>query len=380
MHRSPTLHRYDLRSRSEAPGGERARSEERLVSNASAPSEPKGPAEAKEAHAVPSFQATSTEVPAVPQSDAIATAELLSRMTELCSLVVQRMVAGSVSPPQAQAPLRLNLPVPTFSGYTDKKSIADFLDDLTAYQTAVSSQDTDFPESVGKVTRHLLPVRVSRTADHRQRNLLYNQHHRDWDLRLAELAFATRTTVNRSTGFTPAFLNLGREAPFPVENALGLRDGGTRPPYSRFAEDLRSRLDDAARTARENLDVARLDQARQYNRGRRNLTYSVGDLVLRRTHPLSDASRGFAASLADRWDGPFEVSACSSGLTYRLRRCDTGEETGPVHISDLKSYHLRDPDGEEPDSQPASLQDLDPDPVPGPASSRYDLRPRRRRT
>ncbi|XP_064471300.1 uncharacterized protein LOC135385741 [Ornithodoros turicata] len=133
-----------------------------------------------------------------------------------------------------------------------------------------------------------------------------SQHHRDWDLRLTELAFATRTTVNRSTGFTPAFLNLGREAPFPVENALGLWDGSTQPPYSRYAEDLQSRLDVAARTARENLDVARLDQARQYNRGRRNLTYSVGDLVLRRTHPLSDASRGFAASLADRWDGPFE--------------------------------------------------------------------------
>ncbi|XP_064457426.1 uncharacterized protein LOC135368205 isoform X2 [Ornithodoros turicata] len=207
-----------------------------------------------------------------------------------------------------------------------------------------------------------------------------SQHHRDWDLRLAELAFATRTTVNRSTGFTPAFLNLGREAPFPVENALRLRDGSTQPPYSRFAEDLRSRLDDAARTARENLDVARLDQARQYNRGRRNLTYSVGDLVLRRTHPLSDASRGFAASLADRWDGPFEVSACPSGLTYRLRRCNTGEETGPVHISDLKTYHLRDPDGDETDLPPPPLQDSDQGAPPGPARRRYNLRPRRQRT
>ncbi|XP_064470092.1 uncharacterized protein LOC135384839 [Ornithodoros turicata] len=205
-----------------------------------------------------------------------------------------------------------------------------------------------------------------------------SQHHRHWDLRLAELAFATGTTVNRSTGFTPAFLNLGREAPFPVENALRLRDGSTQPPYSRYAEDLRSRLDVEARTARENLDVARLDQARQYSRGRRNVTYIVGDLVLRRTHPLSDAACGFAASLADRWDGPFDVSAYSSGLTYRLRRCDTCEETGPVHISDLKTYHLRDPEGEEADGQ-LPTQDLDQDSVPGP-SSRYSLRPRRRRS
>ncbi|XP_064462453.1 uncharacterized protein LOC135373109 [Ornithodoros turicata] len=224
---------------------------------------------------------------------------------------------------------------------------------------------------MGTMARHLLPVRVSRSADHWQRNLLYNQHYRDWDLHQTELAFATRTTVNRSTGFTPAFLNLGREAPFPVENALDLRDGSTQSPYSRYAEDFQSRRDVAARTARENLDVARLDQARQYNRGRRNLTYSVGDLVLRRTHPLSDAPRGFAASLADRWNGPFEVSACSSGLTYRLRRCDTGEETGPVHVSDLKAYHLRDPDGEETDHQPSPPQDLDQDSASGPAPSRY---------
>ncbi|XP_064479144.1 uncharacterized protein LOC135392358 [Ornithodoros turicata] len=53
--------------------------------------------------------------------------------------------------------------------------------------------------------------------------LLVSQHHRDWDLHMAELPFATRTTVKRSTGFTPASLNLGREAPFPVENALRLR-------------------------------------------------------------------------------------------------------------------------------------------------------------
>ncbi|XP_064488330.1 uncharacterized protein K02A2.6-like [Ornithodoros turicata] len=82
------------------------------------------------------LMADKAKVP-TPQLDAIATAELLSRMTELCSLLVQRLDAGSVLPPHAQAPLRLNLPVPTFSGYTDKKSVAGFLDDLTAYQTGM---------------------------------------------------------------------------------------------------------------------------------------------------------------------------------------------------------------------------------------------------
>ncbi|XP_064472385.1 uncharacterized protein LOC135386399 [Ornithodoros turicata] len=138
---------------------------------------------------------------------------------------------------------------------------------------------------------------------------------------MASCSAGVRYTDDRSTGFTPAILNLGRGAPLLEKNALGLRDG-TQPLYSRYAEYLQSRLDVAARTARENFgDVVRLDQARQYSRARRNLTYSVGDLVLRRTHPLSDAWRGFAASLTDR-----------------LRRCDTGEETVPLHISDLKAF------------------------------------------
>ncbi|XP_064468191.1 uncharacterized protein LOC135378939 [Ornithodoros turicata] len=144
MEHSPPRGRYDLRNGWKGTVQQESRTEEGLVSGTEAPSEPKGPAGGKGAHAVPPSQGTSitvSAVPAVPQLDSAITTELLSRMTELCSLVAKRLDAGSVSPPQAQAPLRLNLPVPTFSGYTDKKSVADSLDDLTAYQTGMGISD-----------------------------------------------------------------------------------------------------------------------------------------------------------------------------------------------------------------------------------------------
>lgn len=41
------------------------------------------------------------------------------------------------------------------------------------------------------------------------------------------------------------------------------------------------------------------------------------------------------------------VKARLSRLTYRLARQNTNEEFGPVHITHLRKYHLRDLDDDE---------------------------------
>lgn len=204
----------------------------------------------------------------------------------------------------------------------------------------------------------------------------YTERHKDWDAKLPELAFATRTTTNRSTGLTPAQLNFGKELAFPLFNSLlSTESGGRLRPYVKFAEDLRKRFSDNLREARENLDVARMQQAEQYNQGRRDLQFEVGDFVLRRTHPLSDAARGFAASLANRWEGPFSVREKCSPLTYKLVHCESSEETGPVHVTDLKRFFQAEDED--------SLQDrndtdgsLVPDTPLSPPRRRYNLRRR----
>ncbi|XP_077551039.1 uncharacterized protein LOC144164389 [Haemaphysalis longicornis] len=88
-----------------------------------------------------------------------------------------------------------------------------------------------------------------------------------------------------------------------------------------FAADLRKRLTESVREAREHLDISRLDQTSQYDKRRRDVQFSMGDLVLKRTHPLSDASKGFTVSLAHRWDGPYTVKMSrNSSRAYPYHR------------------------------------------------------------
>ncbi|XP_072141317.1 uncharacterized protein [Dermacentor andersoni] len=172
----------------------------------------------------------------------------------------------------------------------------------------------------------------------------FTERHKDWDVRIQEMAFATRTTVNRSTGFTPAAILLGRELRFPIEHAF--TNGSELPTcnYSTFTQTLSSRLAHTLKEARENLDLARLEHGNQYNKGRRALEFAVGDEVLRRTHPLSDAAKGFAASLAPRWDGPYVIAKRISSLVYLLREKHGSRVIGPVSLHDLKAYYERPSD------------------------------------
>ncbi|XP_075539821.1 uncharacterized protein LOC142574669 [Dermacentor variabilis] len=172
----------------------------------------------------------------------------------------------------------------------------------------------------------------------------FTEQHKDWDVRIQEMAFATRTTVNRSTGFTPAAILLGRELRFPIEHAF--TNGSELPTrnYSTFTQNLSSRLAHTLKEARENLDLARLEHGNQYNKGRRPLEFAVGDEVLRRTHPLSDAAKGFAASLAPRWDGPYVIARRISSLVYLLREKHGSRVIGPVSLLDLKAYYERPSD------------------------------------
>lgn len=112
-----------------------------------------------------------------------------------------------------------------------------------------------------------------------------------------------------------------------------------------------------------NLDVARLQQTAQYDKGRRGPQFEVGDLVRKRNHPFSDAARGFAASMAQRWDGPYGVVEKLSRLSCSLKHCETGRKMRSIHMNGLKRIFLPeessqvapDPGGRPSDSSKSSV-------------------------
>lgn len=219
----------------------------------------------------------------------------------------------------------------------------------------ITDNATYFTSKVFRDSCHALGIRHTRTsAYHPQANITervnrnlksmliaHTGRHKDWDNKLSEMGFATRTTINRSTGFTAAQLNFGRDLKFPLDSSLQPTQNRTDKSPATFAADLRKRLTESVREAREHLDISRLDQTSQYDKRRRDVQFSMGDLVLKRTHPLSDASKGFTASLAHRWDGPYTVVG-KSNLSYVLKNSSTGASYGPVHVSELKRYFSRE--------------------------------------
>ncbi|KAL7294487.1 hypothetical protein TKK_0012481 [Trichogramma kaykai] len=95
------------------------------------------------------------------------------------------------------------------------------------------------------------------------------------------------------------------------------------------------RLDALRNLVAKHIDRAHAKQKRLYDQGRKDVTFGVGDMVMQRTHPLSDGKKGFSAKMAEKFDGPFSVAEVLGPTTYRL---DVGaKRTNPkVHVEHLK--------------------------------------------
>ncbi|XP_044313309.1 uncharacterized protein LOC123037310 [Drosophila rhopaloa] len=95
------------------------------------------------------------------------------------------------------------------------------------------------------------------------------------------------------------------------------------------------------------------DQARHYNLRRRQWNPRVGDVVWAKEHHLSEAAVVFAAKLAPRYDGPYQVVDFVSPVICKIRHQRSKKER-TVHISDLKQQekaHEADEDGDTGRSQ-----------------------------
>ena len=61
------------------------------------------------------------------------------------------------------------------------------------------------------------------------------------------------------------------------------------------------RLDALRDLVIKNIEGAHQPQANHYTKGRRDVRYQVGDLVIRKAHVLSSGARKFLAKLAQDW-------------------------------------------------------------------------------
>jgi hypothetical protein len=126
--------------------------------------------------------------------------------------------------------------------------------------------------------------RVNRTL--KAQIAIYAQQHPGlWDKELQKLAFAIRTSVNETTGDTPAYLNLGRNPVLPLDLIINppSPDPPAIIPGHKFIQQSRSDLIRALRIThqlvREHAEIQKLSQKTQYDRNTVNRQFLVGDLV-----------------------------------------------------------------------------------------------------
>ncbi|CAF3201814.1 unnamed protein product [Rotaria socialis] len=106
-----------------------------------------------------------------------------------------------------------------------------------------------------------------------------------WDKELQKLAFAIRTSVNDTTGETPAYLNLGRDPVISLDLIIHqpLPDSTSNTPEYKLIQQYRTQLAHDLQVTyhfvREHSEIYKLSQKAAYDTHTINRQFHVGDLV-----------------------------------------------------------------------------------------------------
>lgn len=149
--------------------------------------------------------------------------------------------------------------------------------------------------------------------------------HREWDRKIPQITCALNTALHSSTSMSPYYVNFGRHM---------ITFGN-----SKRAIDPSARVDDEHFRAIREAVHKKLEKAHEVSKNRYNLRsrpieYAEGETVWKRTFPLSDASRGFAAKLAPKYQRATVLKKI--GLSSYELADDTGKNLGVFSTKDIK--------------------------------------------
>jgi len=156
-----------------------------------------------------------------------------------------------------------------------------------------------------------------------------NDDRDDWNKYLPLVLYSYRTSDNPSTGFTPFFLNFGRDPP-PLNDEPTVTSSNT--DVDNYVNQLRSRLQIARTIARERFKRSQRAHKNYYDKRKIHTTFEIGDWVL--IEPDVPNQR---RKLEHRWFGPFRITKKIADTTYEVQNESTAE-TKTIHVSKIKQY------------------------------------------
>jgi len=154
--------------------------------------------------------------------------------------------------------------------------------------------------------------RANRTMTQMLRQCV-SPNQKDWVSKLPAIEFAMNSARSSTTGFTPFYLNYGRN-PSPMI----WKGEEIYPGVRQFAENMK----DAIMSAHDAIIASRVQHTVQANKKRLPASFKEGDLVYLSTKNIS-LPKGRARKLSPKYLGPFPITkVIKEGATYQLGLSD----------------------------------------------------------
>jgi len=157
----------------------------------------------------------------------------------------------------------------------------------------------------------------------------------DWDKHLTPAEFAYNNSKQTSTGFTPFYLNYGRnpETPATLMAQFDINNGIANQAAADFIQQWQSDI----ALAKEHLAAAQQRQARLADAHRRKLVFKVGDKVLLSAEHLKVPGKK-KAKLSPRYHGPFTIVEMVTPVAAKLDFPPNVKAHPVIHVSQLKPF------------------------------------------
>jgi hypothetical protein len=182
------------------------------------------------------------------------------------------------------------------------------------------------------------------------------EHPHSWDKEIQKLALAIRTSVNETTGETPAFLMFGRDPIIPLDLIIGDPIQGVPPmndveqeQIQNYRTQLMNNLRVAFNTVREHSEVEKLSQKMKYDRHTTQREFAEGDLVWVATTAAQIGDNSTRSKLQPIYQGPCRIMEKLAPATFIVKRISDNVNLGATNADRLKLYY--EPVSDSSDSQ-----------------------------
>ena len=156
---------------------------------------------------------------------------------------------------------------------------------------------------------------------------------KEWDKHLKYLLFAYRDTPHCVTGFSPFTLLFGRNVRGPLEllSSAWLESDGDEFNVYEWLNTVKGRMAEMAEVVSDREMRAKTEMKKYYDRSAKMKSFSVGQMVLVR-------KPGLHAKFGDFWEGPYQVEARISPVTYKVQVPGKPKLCRVLHCNMLKLW------------------------------------------